>query len=111
MNFISWLPQTLSFLSGRDDPLLQPPLEGTVLIIGLVIDACFVYKQLRYRYEHSNLVAELAVRLSGRSRSTVSGKQNLDFLYEEKLLLREVTIFVSEMILGSRNYTRLSKCH
>jgi hypothetical protein len=89
MDFISWLPQTLSFVFGGDDPLLQPPLKGTVSMIGLVIDACFVYKQLRYRYEHSNLVAELAVRLSGRSRSTVSGKQNVDFLYEEKLLLQE----------------------
>jgi hypothetical protein len=109
MNFIRWLLQTLSFVFGGDDSLLQPPLEGTVLMIGLVIDACFMYKQFRYRYEHSNLVVELAVRLSGRSRSTVSGKQNVDFLHEDKLLLREVTIFVSEMTLGSRNDTRLSK--
>lgn len=63
MDFISWLPQILSFVFGGDDPLLQQPLKGTVLIIGLVIDACFVYKQLWYRYKHLNLVAELAVRL------------------------------------------------
>ena len=74
-------------------------------MIGPVFVACLVYKQLRYRYEHSKLVTELNVRLSGRSRSTVSGKQNVDFLYEEKLLLQEVTIFVSEMLLGSRNAT------
>jgi hypothetical protein len=35
----------------------------------------------------------------------VSGIQNADFLYEEKLLLQEVKIFVFEMILGSRSAT------
>ena len=88
---------------GGDGPLLQPPVVGNVLLIGLVLDACFVYKQFRYLYEHSKLVAELrvGVRLSGRSWSTVSGKQNVHFLYEEKHLLQEVTIFVS----GYRNTT------
>ena len=74
-------------------------------MIGPELGACFVYKQLRYRYEHSKLVTELDVRISGRSRSTVSGKPNVDFLYVEKILLQEIMILFSEMLLGSRNAT------